>query len=430
MSREPRSARTLRLTGAAVILSVLGLGYGASWIPQLLRPPTTQWTATLPVAAGADGMAPGSLVQVGGFAMGKVISVADRIDAAGEDPEIEIRFELDSTVQLSRDARIQRSVGIAGTNGVLDVLDPGRPDAAFEPGEDRSIPIDLNPGAGGSFGVLLGRTNGILLERISAGVSDGQTRLARDARDTLASSWGLRGDFDRLLARVIPDVDHFENRARSIDSQLAGLVVLWSTLVDRLTNLQAEAARDQIEAQEEVAAIRRRFGRIEEGIAVMQDDVEAMSLRWDGMRFDLALAREDLQAAQRDAAAVSTRVEVLMPEVADGLARSMARMVLAGGQLKRATEDLLPLAIDAVTTRPNGASESRRRLHEATDDAVLAGVALRDAARRLQTVERLRGAELRRASIDLPSLDDAIERFERTIAALAERLRREISNDL
>ncbi|MEE2971964.1 MAG: hypothetical protein VX672_02475, partial [Planctomycetota bacterium] len=367
MSREPRSARTLRLTGALVLGSVLGLGYGASRIPKLLRPPTNLWTATLPISTGADGMAPGSLVQVVGFAMGEVTSVVDRPDPAGGDPVIEIEFELDATVPLSRDARIRRSVGIAGTDGVLDVLDPGRPGAAFAPGERRSIPIELGPRSGGSFGLVLGRSNGVLLQRIGRNTSEGQAGLLHNARSALASGRVIEDDFERLLARVLPDVDHFRNRGLAIQSQLGRVVELWSVLVDRLGRFRAEAAKERITAQQELAAIRRRFERVEAGVGNLRNDVEVMSLRWDGMRYELQLVRDDLLAAQRDAAAIATRTGILTPEVRDGLARSMARMVLAGGQLKRAIEDLLPLAIDAVTTRPNRASESRRRLHEATD---------------------------------------------------------------
>ena len=79
MSRENRSPKFLRRTGAIMIAVVLGLGIGASKIPDLLRPPVTTYVATLPLSHGVDGIAAGSPVEVGGLPQGRVILINDRI---------------------------------------------------------------------------------------------------------------------------------------------------------------------------------------------------------------------------------------------------------------------------------------------------------------------------------------------------------------
>ena len=136
-------------------------------------------------------------------------------------------------------------------------------------------------------------------------------------------------------------------------------------------------------------------------------------------------------SALEDAESVRVRLQKLGPEASEGLARTMARMVLAGGQLKRAIDDLLPLAIEAVLTRPNRASASRRLLLEAGNDAVEAGLQLRDAARRLEMLDRLRPLLDPDATLPpIPDLDEATDRLSDTLDRLAERLREVIEQEL
>ena len=127
-----------------------------------------------------------------------------------------------------------------------------------------------------------------------------------------------------------------------------------------------------------------------------------------------------------DLNAIATRFKIHAPELSDGIARMLARLVLAGGQLKLAVNDLFPIVLEAITTRPDRASDSRRLLQEAVDDTVLAGIDLRDAARRLERLERLHRNGEDPGGAPIPSLEDAVTRFEKMVDALAERLRREI----
>ena len=145
----------------------------------------------------------------------------------------------------------------------------------------------------------------------------------------------------------------------------------------------------------------------------------------------LAGVRLDVRSALEDAESVRVRLQELGPEASEGLARTMARMVLAGGQLKRAIDDLLPLAIEAVLTRSNRASASRRLLLEAGNDAVEAGLQLRDAARRLEMLDRLRPLLDPDATLPpIPDLDEATDRLSDTLDRLAERLREVIEQEL
>ena len=169
---------------------------------------------------------------------------------------------------------------------------------------------------------------------------------------------------------------------------------------------------------------------MEVGVADVQEDVSAMQAFTRNLEPRLETAALDLQNALEVAEAAAIRLRTLSPEVSVGLARTMARMVLAGGQLKLATQDLLPLALEAITTRPDRASLSRRLLLESTNDVVLAGMDLRDAARRLERSSRSPGSDPGNVSDPRPGVMEALQRLEQTLERLGDRLRDEIEGEL
>ena len=108
-------------------------------------------------------------------------------------------------------------------------------------------------------------------------------------------------------------------------------------------------------------------------------------------------------------------------------------MVLAGGQLRLSLQNLLPMAIEAILTRPDRQSEERQLLLEAVGDAVLAGLSLEDAMRRTRMLTQRYGDG---NDLDLPvaemvePLEGVVEELDRLLEAIYRRLRTEIAEEL
>ena len=146
----------------------------------------------------------------------------------------------------------------------------------------------------------------------------------------------------------------------------------------------------------------------------------------------LDIARS-FESAIADGRAVMTTTEIVLPEVNHAIQRTLARMVLAGGQLRLALQNLLPMAIEAILTRPDQKSEERRLLLEAVGDAVLAGLNLEDAMRRTRMLTQRFGDG---NELDLPvaemvePLEGVVEELDRLLETIYRRLQTEIAEEL
>ena len=428
MSREKPSPKSLRITGAIVIAAVLGLGVGTARIPDLLRSPVTTWVATLPVSAGADGIAAGSLVQFGGLPKGRVILVKEQIGSTEDSNLIEIHFELDEEFVLAQDALIRLKVGISGTNGVIDIQNPGRSQSRFEPNEPRIIPITLDAPTGGSASMLIGTTNALLLEEISENAARTTTMLTTNLRLTNLMGQKIAEQIRAIAQTTGNELDLIQNEIKTLRLRYSTVLERQPIVEKSLESLKITAEAEAGLVRAELLALRDRFDAVENDVATMQEDVEVMLGRTEEMRSGIVAAGSDLQSAMTDLNSMATRFELYAPEFSDGIARMLARLVLAGGQLKIVFDDLLPVALEAITTHPDRASMSRRLLMEAVDDTVLAGINLRDASRRLARLERLRRIGVDPGDTPVPSLEADVTHFERMVDALAERLRKEITD--
>ncbi|MAD77881.1 MAG: hypothetical protein CMJ51_00745 [Planctomycetaceae bacterium] len=424
MSRENRSPKFLRRTGAIMIAVVLGLGVGASKIPDLLRPAQTTYVATLPLSHGASGIAAGSSVEIGGLPQGRVILIKDQI--ASKKQLIEIHFELDRRFVLSSDALIRLRVGIAGTNGVLNIRDQGTKKSRFQPGEPRVIAVSLSEPSGGSAGVLLGRTNGLLIEKIATLTDDANTAISTRVQLTSLLVSAILDRIEAFVQMTRPDLVVIQDELKALRTQFSKILARQPLAERAIESLQTAAETDTAHVRKELLRIRDRFDLIDIDVRAMQGDMGEIIDEASDMRARVIAAGSDLESALNDLNSIATRFKIHAPEFRDGIARMLARLVLAGGQLKLALNDLFPIVLEAITTHPDRASESRRLLREAVDDTVLAGIDLRDAARRLERLERLHRNGEDPGAAPIPSLEDVVTRFEKMVDALAERLRREI----
>lgn len=434
MSSEAPTSRQLRVLGAIVLIAIAGLGLFIAKVPSLLGPDVVDWVVTVPVKDGADGLEAGGDVLVGGMLRGRILEVGE-IEGSVPGPTgpqalIRIDFELDKSVVLARDAIISRGVTTAGNIGFLNIRFPGSAKRRFKSGEQRVIPIWEGPSPGGASASLIGFVNSEMIERISVQAQALAKKVkARDESmaselleiSTMIQQLGL--DVDADIPRVLAMVAQLGERVRLILERLP-------LLREAANRAQSEAMQTSDELERELGEWRLRFELIEVGTAEIEEGVGAMQAFARNLEPRLKATILDLRNATMDAESVSIRLRKLSPEISDDLNRTLARMVLAGGQLKLAINDLLPLAIEAISTRPDRASLSRRLLLESTNDVVLAGMDLRDAARRLDALSRspesTRGEDLE----PRPGLGEALQRLERTLERLGERLRLEIEGEL
>lgn len=428
MSAEAPTSGELRRLGAAVILVIAILGFTASSLPGLLRADSLEWEVTIPISDGADGIEVGGEILVGGVRRGRIIAVGQGM--AGSDPSdvsgdpIRVGFELDRKIVLARDAVIQRGSETGGIGGYLNISFLGTKNARFEPWEQRIIPLSRTTRPGGPIAGIIGRTNGEMIQSLNA-----------RSNELTRRSKSIQTRFDR-------DVTAIHDQIQSMDLVVGEDVVLvmdllrtlfdrYRTIFERIPvtreigrNLGAEVGDESSSLNIDLDRWRDRLARLDLGD---HGTIRRFSERI-GPR--LRTVADDLQHSMDLARSVATRSRPIAPEVSEGLDRTRARMVLAGGQLRQALEDLVPLALQAITTRPDEASESRRLLLESTNDVVLAGMELRDAARRLEGIQLLDESSSPPESDASADLGRSLQIFERTMQRLAERLRWQIESDL
>ncbi|MEC8321792.1 MAG: hypothetical protein VX012_10320 [Planctomycetota bacterium] len=435
MSRHAPTPGQLRRLGALVLLSVLGLGFVAIRLPRWLAAPTTPYAVAIPVVDGADGLAAGSPVFLGGIQLGEVEGISESRESADgrfrAEDLITIRFALDSSVELSRDAVIRRTVGVSGSDAALEISDPGSPKRRFSGDDERVVPITTDSSPGGPGSGVIGRTNGESIQRLSENLSSAAPGIALEVRELGAAIARLVGDFDSFEALLQTDSGALRRRLDAVIGRLRRVFEGIAPLQAAWLEAREEAERETEAVRSEIDGWTRRIEATTSNLDLARVDLDFMQRRLVELEPKLAGVRLDVRSALEDAESVRVRLQQLGPEASEGLARTMARLVLAGGQLKRATDDLLPLAIEAVLTRPNRASASRRLLLEAGNDAVEAGLQLRDAARRLEMLDRLRPLLDPDATMPpIPDLDGATDRLSDTLDRLAERIREVIEQEL
>ena len=434
MSADAPTSRQLRRLGAVVVVLIFGLGLAVTRIPEMLQAESAKWVVTIPLRDGVDGLQVGGEVLIGGIPRGEITGV-EEIKGETSGPVlsrelIRVEFKLDRNIVLARNAVIRRGSTSAGNIGYLDIKYPGSRNHRFKPGEEPVISIARSTPRGGPLESLIGRTNGEMLERILSS-SEVFIQDAEDRRGIVNSELrSIQIQIKQLDLQQSRDIFRITNEVQRIIARYREILERMPLLERASTRLRADADSEADDIRAELDAWRRRLLLIDIDLDTGQEDVDRMRRFSERLEPRLQAVALDLQSALEDASSIAIRTRSLRPEVSDGLSRTMARMILAGGQLKLAMNDLAPMAIKAITTRPDRASESRRLLLESTNDVVLAGMQLRDAARFLEQASRRGRADVHRESDPPPNLDQSLRTLEETMDRLAERLRREIEADL
>ena len=390
MAAQDRSLRQKRVAGVMVLGAILGAAWIATSIYRLFEPALEAYVTTTTTATGAAGLEAGSAVLYGGAPRGHITSIETTLPADGATGEIRIAFALDRTLPLAKNASIVRSAGVAGGGGALSVLAPGDPALAFVGADPRVIPMNRGTVAPpDATMVLLGRRNAETLRSIEASLQDFDDEL----NPRIVRAAKVYRSIRRLLQQLELEVES-DDLERATEMRLAaillrlqsGLPELQRTLIS--SNNAARALEREV--REDGGRIPRRTGVASRNLAIMQTNADDIRSVTDATLVPkvLQIRRESLQAAL-DAERLFADGSAVLSEASSSIPKILANMKLAGGQLTLALDDLLGLALEAIMIAPDVDSATRRRLLEAVDLSVRAGMDVRMAADRIRNLAEL-----------------------------------------
>jgi hypothetical protein len=416
MAASDRSSGQQRVAGGVVLVAILGTAWAATSIPRLFEASRVSYVATTNTIGGAAGLEPGGPVLYGGAPRGMITSIETSLPDGAAVGEIRIAFELDRSLPLAQNASIVRSVGIAGSGGALSVIAPGDPAFAFAGDVRRVIPLNhgsVAPADG--LMVLLGRRNAEMVRSIQTSLQ----ALDEDLGPRMDQLAKIARSIRTLLDRLELDVES-EDLQESIRTRVA-------VIVRRLQTDLPELQRSLISSGNAMRAleqdVRQDGSRIRRSVAVATrnldevltaaDDIEATT-RATILPKVLQIRRASLQAVL-DSERVLADGTTLLSEASTSIPKALANMKLAGGQLTLAFENLLGLALEAIMISPDVDSETRRRLLEAVNSAVRAGMDARLAADRMRNLTKI---DPSRFEADPDSLNAFVEPFQAAVNRL------------
>lgn len=424
MAASERSPGQQRVAGAMVLAAILAAAWVAASIPRLFKPAHVSYVATTTTLSGAAGLATGGPVLYGGAPRGMITAIETSLPEGAASGEIRIAFELDRSLPLAQNASIVRSVGVAGSGGALSVLAPGDPALTFADDDRRVIPLNegsVAPADG--LTVLLGRRNADMVRSIRTSlqaIDEAMGPRTASVTQTLRS-------IQLLLEQLALDVESDAIR----ESAGARIVAMVHRLQSQLPELERSLTASmnamhslEQDFREHEGRIRRQTGDASRDLSVMATEVAGIEAMTEAVILPkvLRIRRASLEAVL-DSERLLADAAVLLDEASTSIPHSLANMKLAGGQLALAFEDLLGLALEAIMISPDVDSETRRRLLEAVDQAVRAGMDVRIAADRMRNLTSLEPSffEAQPDALDayVQPFQDAVNRLETILDQLA-----------
>ena len=375
--RRPRE-RNLVLTGLWTLLGIFGFSVAVAQIPRFTTPSTTAYVCSTSIATSVGGIAPGSQVLVGGIPSGQVTSVNTVFDTRNGTPsEIEIHFDLDSTIPIRMDAVVRKYVGISGTNGSLNFDNLGTPASAFEEGQRRDLPLTAAASGPRAFIGARAASNTrkiqVLAEVFSKNLRNASTR-TEDQIDTIEAYINI------LLQNIPHDIEDWKATVSRITSRIPEWSGKWNSIVKAFDLVQSALdpvrtfirwARD--EAAMSMAGSMNNLRLARSHTQDIRDDFLTLEKRIAQLQ---TLGTESITVGEE----TLEKIQELVPEARSSLQRAFARGTLAGGQLSRLQSSLLTTGITALMYTEDDASWNRRELLESVEDAIRGATALKQAS--------------------------------------------------
>jgi len=381
---------------------------------------TKHYTVLFSMAEGAAGIKPGSMVLLGGQAIGKVRAVSFRSDAGPPGPRdiaVEIAVLGDFTFYTNAEFSLERP--LLGSFSTINITDVGRP------GDNGAV--ELPPG--GSIRATLAPPSFLA----QAGVGSEQVGQIQNII-TAANRAATR--FGDMLDRYEPKFDSIVGNADSAAQRIGERIPAWTDDVDQTlagARKIGPLADDAALAVNEARDIIRKAGAIADDgapkIAAILSETQsaAEKLNRESIdRFNTAL--DHAQAALEVLSRVGDEVGALLREESPNVRRIFANARLASEQLKLATVEVRSQPWRLLYT-PTPKESETSVLYDAARNYAAAASDLRAAGESLeavtganstpggapgaaqaadrQTVERLT-AELERAFSDYRAAEKAL----------------------
>jgi hypothetical protein len=420
--KRANGEHNLPRAGLIALALIFGLGFLAIQAPEWNTSKQTEYVCSTSIGSGVGGIIPGSYVLVGGIEYGQITAVNTVLDPITHDPiEIEIHFDLDSSIPVRMDAIIRKYVGVSGTNGTLNFADLGTPTHSFEPGDRRDIP--LSAAASGVEALLGVRASShalqtqYLVELFSANI---QNAVERSKNQIL----GFQAAVENLQHRIPSDVDGWEGvvngliakspewsmRLQKIAQAFSDIQLAFDPIATFMNWLKTEASRRLARSVNEVEISRHNLMKAKEHVDDLESQITSLTR---GAQQSISLAEKTI-----------AQIQTLVPEVRDSIQRTLARSSLAGGQLSRLQSSFLSTGLDAIFHSPNDASWSRRQLLESVEDTLLAITSLQQASLALESFASTHAEALksspRLAELLTEPIDEKVRELNHRLRALYE----------
>ena len=330
-----------------------------------------QYRLVFSLLQDAAGIRPGTPVNVGGLAYGKVLRVktGPLLDETGNfranTPPLSadtpntlgtfVIFELDSSISLWPSAQICRTATVLGGNVTIQIYDNGfetQTDPLFKSRTPLIAGATIrasNPPSGMS--TIFGGPVALQLDKMYSQISLFHEWFTNQARKEIATQLQtLKSSVDSIRSKVIADTSEWEPRIASLKSTSAEM--------SRRLGISNTGEQDPTSIS---AIINKDSPQIRADLDSVQSDYTAIAAEIKNkLSGQMTKAYEDFEKQ-------FTRLKADMDSVtaagkdADGLfAASTAQLSLSGGQITRAFQDLLGGLARAILDKPDDAEFNKQ----------------------------------------------------------------------
>ena len=365
---------TLTLMLAMTVLFVL-----SDVKSRLFQPSPEVYHVLFDVELGVGYLKPGSVVRVGGVAMGKVLRVDPLFEENRPLELIEVELELPRGVELYGNARVLVASSLLGNESWIEIDSVGNPRSPLSEGQK------LHGVSRGMLGTMLGGSGAENVTEMLAGAREIAHRLSIDGG---LLSWALGAQGAGDMQSMLQDGRAAAGNFRSLSSDVLAKWSDWSESV----GLGLDRFRSVAQATDEwVLATSPRASEIVENVATASRDARDLAAQVRTESFPkftgiLDAAQDNLTSA-RD---VIAQVQGRLPLWSASLEDAMADAALTAQQLKLTARELRASPWKLLY-RPSDRELEHELLYESTRNFAYAAADLESSANSLRLLMEVRG---------------------------------------
>ena len=330
-----------------------------------------QYRLVFSLLQDAAGIRPGTPVNVGGLAYGKVLRVktGPLLDETGNfranTPPLSadtpntlgtfVIFELDSSISLWPSAQICRTATVLGGNVTIQIYDNGfetQTDPLFKSRTPLIAGATIrasNPPSGMS--TIFGGPVALQLDKMYSQISLFHEWFTNQARKEIATQiQTLKSSVDSIRSKVIADTSEWEPRIASLKSTSAEM--------SRRLGISNSGEQDPTSIS---AIINKDSPQIRADLDSVQSDYTAIAAEIKNkLSGQMTKAYEDFEKQFTRLKADMDSVTTAGKDANDLYAASISQLSLSGGQITRAFQDLLGGLARAILDKPDDAEFNKQ----------------------------------------------------------------------